>query len=178
MHERWPAGKLAITRIYQSRAMVRSRALLIALLATTLIHPAVADPSPRVDPMSSDDLRPGCGCAFYARGDRQNVSTAGPLLHWSLDERGWGRTKLDGEVRRLKLLQEKRLPEERERPKHGDRLVLVFQEDRYHVQAIASVTQACAPRAARCDTLYATRLLFRHAGEPAREIDAIGKCGC
>ena len=158
--------------------MARSRYFLISLFSALLVSPVAADPSPRVDPMSADDLRPGCGCAFYARGNRLNVPTAGPLLHWSLDERGWGRTKLDGEIRRLKLLQEKRLPEARERPQHGDRLVLVFQEDRYHVQAIASVTQACAPRAARCDTLYATRLLFRRAGDPALEIDAIGKCGC
>ena len=116
--------------------------------------------------------------AFYAQRNRQNVPNGGPLLHWALDEREWGRSKLDGEIRRLKLLQEKRLPEARERPQHGDRLILVFQEDRYHVQAIGSVTQACAPRAARCNTFYATRLIFRRAGEAPREVDGIGECGC
>lgn len=150
----------------------------IMLLALSAVAPLRADPVPQVDAMATADLRPGCGCAFHARGNRQHVPTGGALLHWSLDERGWGRAKLDGEIRRLKLLQEKRFPEARERPQYGDRLVLVFQEDRYHVQAVGSVTQACAPRAARCSTQYATRLLFRRAGEPAREIDAVGTCGC
>lgn len=148
---------------------------LLALIAAVAVR---ADPVPRIEPLAGEDLRPGCGCAFYALGNRRTVSIAGPLLHWALDERGWARAKLDGEMRRLTLLQEKRLPEARERPQRGDRLILVFQEDRYHVQAIGSVTQACAAPAARCSTLYATKLLLRRAGDPAREIDAVSACGC
>lgn len=158
--------------------MFRPLRLVCALLSLAATAAALADPAPKIEPMLRDDLRPGCGCAFYAQRNRQNISHDGPLLHWSLDERGWGRAKLDSEVRRLKLLQEKRLPEARDPPQRGDRLILVFQEDRYHVQAIGSVTQACSARAPRCATLYATRLIFRRAGEPPREIDGIGECGC
>ena len=157
-----------------SRLLRRVPAVLVLALAAA----AQADPAPKIEPLAREGLRPGCGCAFYAQGNRQNVSNEGPLLHWSLDEREWGRAKLDGEIRRLRLLQEKRLPDARDPPQHGDRLILVFQEDRYHVQAIGSVTQACAPRAAPCTTLHATRLIFRRAGEPPREIDGIGECGC
>jgi hypothetical protein len=160
--------------------MTMSRLLrgVFAILTLATATAVQADPAPKIEPMLRDELRPGCGCAFYAQRNRQNVPNDGPLLHWSLAEREWGRSKLDGEIRRLKLLQEKRLPEARERPQHGDRLILVFQEDRYHVQAIGSVTQACAQRAARCDTVYATRLIFRRAGEAPREIEGIGECGC
>lgn len=149
---------------------------ILSFVAAAAVH---ADPVPKIEPMLREDLRPGCGCAFYAQRNRQYVPNEGPLLHWSLAERGWGRSKLDGEIRRLKLLQEKHFPEDRERPQRGDRLVLVFQEDRYHVQAIGSVTQACAPRAATCGTTtYAARLIFRRAGEAPREVDGVGECGC
>lgn len=158
-------------------------ALLLALVCDMSIAHAQNQPVPDIAPLEQGDLRPSCGCSFHAAlNDRLNRAASrlsGPVLHWSQAEREWGRAKLDGEIRRLKLLQEKRLPEAHDPPRYGDRLVLIFQEDGYHVEVVGSVVRACRPRQAHCSsTGYRTEMSFRRGGEAPRVLQGSAECGC
>lgn len=87
--------------------------------------------------------------------------------------------KLDGEVRWLKLIQEKRLPMARERPRKGDRLVLIFRGENYMVDVPASVVRACWGGERGCSaTGYGTRLIVRRGTDAARELHGWGECSC
>lgn len=167
--------------------MIHTRLLgfapLLALLCGMSVAQAQNQPAPDIASLAPEDLRPGCGCSFYAAPNsglsRSAAHLPGPVLHWSYGEREWGRAKLDGEIRRLKLLQEKRLPEAHDPPRYGDRLVLIFQEDRYHVEVASSVVRACHSKQANCSsTGYRTEMMFRRGGEAPRVLQGSAECSC
>jgi hypothetical protein len=87
--------------------------------------------------------------------------------------------KLDGELRRLRVVQVKRLPEAREKPRYADRLILILAGDDYQADVAASVKRACRPRDAACaSTGYAASIAVRRANGPPTPLRGWGECSC
>lgn len=155
-------------------------ALLLGATLATFAHSAHAQrPSPQpplIEPLPAEAIAPGCGCTFYAsKGPREDSR----ILRWTEADRGHAAMKLDGAVRRLGLVQEKRLPVAREVPRYADRLVLMLRNDDYQVEVASSVKRACRPTGTVCEsTGYAAKLIVRRGTEALRELRGWGECGC
>ncbi len=166
------------------RRMPATNGILITLVlgATLAVFACAANaqrPSPQpplVEPLPAEAIAPGCGCTFYAsKGPRADSR----ILRWTEADRGHAAMKLDGAVRKLGLVQEKRLPVAREVPRYADRLVLILRDDDYQVEVASSVKRACRLRAGSCQsTGYAAKLIVRRGTEALRELRGWGECGC
>ncbi|MCK7501829.1 MAG: hypothetical protein MZW92_76405 [Comamonadaceae bacterium] len=88
--------------------------------------------------------------------------------------------KLDGEVRRLRVVQEKRLPRAREVPRYADRLVLILGDDHYMVEVASSVKRACRPQSwkLRRRPAMPPHSSCAATARPRRELRGWGECGC
>jgi hypothetical protein len=152
--------------------MTRSAAALSLLLVALC-----ADAAPvQIDPLPRQFIEPGCGCTFRT-SSRQRQDAV--VLRWAYADRRHAMMKLDGEVRRLSLVQEKRLPHARIQQGYGERLVLIFTDDVYRVEVPSSVTNSCAPGMPSCGpTRYQARLIVRRRAEAPRVVDGSGVCGC
>lgn len=129
-----------------------------------------------IEPLPAEFVTPGCGCTFYST---QRPTADSKVLRWTRAEKTHAIMKLDGEVRWLKLIQEKRLPTAREHPRKGDRLVLIFRGENYIVDVPASVVRACWGGARGCSaTGYGTRLIVRRGTDAPRELQGWGECSC
>lgn len=130
----------------------------------------------QIDPLPRQFIGPGCGCTFHA-SSRQRPDTA--VLRWAYADRRHAMMKLDGEVRQLSLVQEKRLPKARTQQGYGERLVLIFTDDIYRVEVPSSVTNSCGPGTSVCGpTRYKARLIVRRQADEPRVVEGSGVCGC
>lgn len=154
--------------------MLASIVLAVAVAAT---HPRAAPVEPvRVDALPVEVITAGCGCTFYSTA---RAIPGKEILRWSQDEQGRAKMKLDGELRSLHLVQEKRLPRQREVPRYADRLVLILEDDHYLVEVAASVKRACRPGHTSCAaTGYAAAFILRRDGAARRDLRGWGECGC
>jgi hypothetical protein len=157
--------------------VVRCLVPLAALLLSCAAHAARPSPEPPlVEPLPAEAIAPGCGCTFYASRSPREDSR---ILRWTEDDRGHAVMKLEGAVRRLSLVQEKRLPQARTVPRYADRLVLILRDDAYQVEVASSVKRTCRPRVASCgSTGYTAKLIVRRGTEALRELRGWGECGC
>ena len=150
--------------------MLASFVLASAVAAAPALEPV------KVEALPAEQIASGCGCTFYST---PRPVAGKEILRWSQAERGLAAMKLDGEVRTLRLVQEKRLPREREVPRYADRLVLILGDDHYMVEVASSVKRACRPQHASCaGTGYAAAFILRRDGAARRELRGWGKCGC
>jgi hypothetical protein len=150
---------------------------LAAFLLSCAAHAERPRPEPPfVEPLPAEAIGSGCGCTFYSSRSPREDSR---ILRWTEDDRGHAVMKLDGAVRRLGLVQEKRLPEARTVPRYADRLVLILRDDVYQVEVASSVKRTCRPRVANCGSAgYVAKLIIRRGAEAWRELRGWGECGC
>lgn len=155
---------------------MRRIAWILALVLAALHGSSTSAAPVQIDPLPRQFIEPGCGCTFYAPSDR---GVQDPVLRWAHADRKHAIMKLDGEVRQMILIQEKRLPKPRAQQGYGERLVLIFTDDRFRVEVPSSVTNACASDNTGCGpTRYKARLIVRRGADAARVVEASGACGC
>ncbi len=145
--------------------------------AVAAAHPAAPAIEPvKFEALPAEQIAPGCGCTFYST---PRPVAGKEILRWSEAGRGRATMKLDGEVRTLRVVQEKRLPRQREVPRYADRLVLILGDDHYMVEVASSVKRACRTQHASCaGTGYAAAFILRRDGAARRELRGWGECGC
>ena len=152
-------------------------ASLVLAAAVAAAHPAPPAIEPvQVEALPAEQIAVGCGCTYYST---PRPVAGKEILRWNRAEGGGATMKLDGEVRRLRVVQEKHLPRARETPRYADRLVLILRDDHYQVEVASSVKRACRPTGTVCEsTGYAARLIVRRGTEALRELRGWGECGC
>lgn len=124
-------------------------------------------------PLHNPDIMPGCGCRFVVDGDRM------PTLHWSWVGARQAAVRDAGKTYWLNLQNEKYLPEKRQPPKAGDRVVLFFADSQWRIQVVGTVEQSCAPKVKACSgAQYKARLIIQNGGGNREELPATGLCGC
>jgi hypothetical protein len=155
---------------------MRRRAWILAFVLAALHGPTASATPVQLDPLPRQFIEPGCGCTFYKSS---GPGAQDPVLRWTHADRKHAIMKLDGEVRQMTLIQEKRLPMPRAQQGYGERLVLIFTDDRFRVEVPSSVTNACASDTTGCGpTRYKARLIVRRGADAARVVDGSGACGC
>ncbi|MBS1137881.1 MAG: hypothetical protein H6R11_1835 [Proteobacteria bacterium] len=152
-------------------------ASLVLAAAVAAAHPAPPAIEPvQVEALPAEQIAVGCGCTYYST---PRPVAGKEILRWNRAEGGGATMKLDGEVRRLRVVQEKHLPRARETPRYADRLVLILGDDHYMVEVASSVKRACRPQSASCaGTGYAAAFILRRDGAARRELRGWGECGC
>lgn len=153
-------------------------ALWLGGVAAKPVETPAPSPEPaRFEPLPAEANAPGCGCTFYALPRKRGKA---PLVRSrNHADRVSALAKVDGEVRQFSLAQEKHLPEERSQPRWGDRLVLIFVEDRYRIDIASTVIRACRPGAPSCSSVgYDSALILRRGTEAPQVVRGWGECGC
>lgn len=145
-------------------------ALIASLVTGVISHPAVAQ---QLKPLLETDIMPGCGCRFVVEGQKM------PTLHWSWVGAKQAAVREGGKVFWLDLQNEKYIPEKRQPPKYGDRMVLFLADMNWRVQVVATVEQSCAPKVKSCSgALYKAKLIVQNGAGKREELPATGHCGC